>query len=557
MAANDTFTFIVGGRAGAGVKKAGSVASDLFASMGRNVFQMDDYQSLIRGGHNFVASTSSAGPVTSHHMKADLVVALDARSVESHMDGLRDGGLLVYNSDEVEAGDVPEGALGVAMTEEARKHTKPELRLGLAGPAALTAAIGLSRDDLFKLIEDEYGRDLEANQAFAGRVYDVVAAESGGRFSLENGDRALPLLTGNEAIALGAYAAGLDVYFAYPMTPASTILHFLASHASELDVSVMQPESELAVANMAIGAASMGARAMVGTSGGGFALMEEAFSLAGMAEVPFLCALSSRPGPSTGVPTYTEQADLGFALHQGHGDFPRLVASPGSVPEAYRLAAEMMGLAWELQVQGILLTDKHLSESRMTADIDFASAAWSEARMHEGGPYSRYTFTEDGVSPLLFPPSEELINWTSYEHDEMGMTTERADEIAAMHDKRHRKAQTLADRLRTVNTVNRHGDGGPVVMTYGSTTLSVLEALRVGGLSATVVQPVYLRPFPAWEMEELKGSAPVVVEQSVSGQFATLLADKLDARPKSVIRKYDGRAFDPEELAEELSRALT
>jgi len=208
-------------------------------------------------------------------------------------------------------------------------------------------------------------------------------------------------------------------------------------------------------------------------------------------------------------------------------------------------------------VQGILLTDKHLSESRMTADIDFASAAWSEARMHEGGPYSRYTFTEDGVSPLLFPPSEELINWTSYEHDEMGMTTERADEIAAMHDKRHRKAQTLADRLRTVNTVNRHGDGGPVVMTYGSTTLSVLEALRVGGLSATVVQPVYLRPFPAWEMEELKGSAPVVVEQSVSGQFATLLADKLDARPKSVIRKYDGRAFDPEELAEELSRALT
>ncbi|MFH1502819.1 MAG: 2-oxoacid:acceptor oxidoreductase subunit alpha [Candidatus Eisenbacteria bacterium] len=560
MDRGDVFTFLVGGRAGAGVKKAGSVASNLFSSMGRYVFQMDDYQSLIRGGHNFVVTSTSTRPVLSHYMKADVVVALDARSLETHRSHVREGGFLVYNSED--AGDGPQApdgvtAVGVPITTESSKHPNPELRSALTGPAALAALIGLSADDLGQLIEREYRRDLEINTAFARSVYDAVATTAGAAFKVEAGDGTRPLITGNEAISLGAVAAGLDLYFAYPMTPSSTILHFLAGHEKELGVTVMHPESEIAAANIAIGAASMGARAMVGTSGGGFALMEEAISLAGMAEVPLLSVLSSRPGPSTGVPTYTEQADLRFALAQGHGDFARVVASPGSVGEAFRLAAEMLALVWDLQIQGILLTEKHLSESRVSADIDAGAAAWAEPRMHPGGDYKRYAGTDDGVSPMLFPPSDELIKWTSYEHDELGITTEDGTAIAAMHDKRGRKIQTLIDRLKGMTTVNRHGDKGPVVFAYGSTTLSVLEALRVGGIEARVVQPVYLEPFPDWELEEFRGAGAVVVEQSSTGQFTSLLRDKLALDDPAAIKRYDGRPFEPEELAEELARALT
>jgi 2-oxoglutarate ferredoxin oxidoreductase subunit alpha len=304
---------------------------------------------------------------------------------------------------------------------------------------------------------------------------------------------------------------------------------------------------------MAIGAAAAGARVMVGTSGGGFALMEEAYSFAGMAEVPFLCVMSSRPGPSTGVPTYTEQADLVFALGQGHGEFPRIVASPGTVGEAFSLAAELMGLVWEYQVTGMLLSEKHLSESGMTVELDTGSAWWPAPALHEGGEYKRYLDTKNGVSPMLFPPSPELIKWSSYEHDELGITTEEAGAIARMHEKRCRKGDALNARIRELRTVNRRGDKGPLIITYGSTFMSVLEALAAGGIEARVIQPVYLRPFPVWEFEDLADEAPIVVEQSCTGQFADLIGDKTGIRPREVVRRYDGRPFEPAELAEEIA----
>jgi 2-oxoglutarate ferredoxin oxidoreductase subunit alpha len=275
-----------------------------------------------------------------------------------------------------------------------------------------------------------------------------------------------------------------------------------------------------------------------------------------MAEVPFLSVLSSRPGPSTGVPTYTEQADLRFALGQGHGDFPRVVASPGTVAEAFTLSAEMLELVWNYQAAGILLTEKHLSESRVTTDIDAASAPWVDPQLHSGGDYRRYLATEDGVSPMLFPPSGESIKWSSYEHDEDGITTEDSEAIAAMHDKRDRKGASLTEHLRGARTVNRFGDEGPLILTYGSTTMSVLEALQAGGIAARVVQPVYLEPFPVWEFDDISEESAIVVEQSSTGQFATLLAERGGISASDVILRYDGRPFEPVELAEELKSAI-
>jgi 2-oxoglutarate ferredoxin oxidoreductase subunit alpha len=548
----EVFTFLVGGRAGEGVKKAGSVAAHLFASMGRCVFQMDDYQSLIRGGHNFSVISTSTGDITSHYMKANLVVALDARSYQLHQDHLADDGIMVFNSDEVEGGK----GLGIPLKALAEKYPRPELRVGVGAIATLAAALNLGKERLRSVIKEEYPRDIQNNIAYADSIYELARPALGGKFHLKGGKRTRPILSGNQAMGLGAVAGGLDVYLGYPMTPSSPLLHFLAARAEEFGLAVAHPESEIAVANMAIGAAAAGARAMVGTSGGGFALMDEAFSLAGMTEIPLLCILGSRPGPATGVPTYTEQGDLRFALHKGHGEFPRMVASPGSVEEAYSLASEMLSLVWRFQTPGVLLTEKHLAESKMTVDIDVEKARWPEPKMHAKGEYRRYLDTEDGISPLLFPPSKQIIKWNSYEHDEAGITTERAKVIAQMHDKRQRKGEAIVAHLKDLKTVNEYGEKGVLIFTYGSTTMSVLEALRAGGIEARVIQPVFLEPLPTWELERHIGRAPVVVEQSRAGQFSNLLREKVGIEPRAVIKRYDGRPFDPLELAEEIKGVM-
>lgn len=555
MSTSDRFTFLVGGEAGHGVRRAGIVVGDFAGELGRYTFQLDDYQSLIRGGHNFSVVTSSSEPVFSQYLRADMVVALDRRSYELHHEHLSPRGVIVYNSDAVDAGAAD--GIGLPLFSLAKGYAEPALRLGVASVVAFLSTAGLSREEVAEFIRRRYPRDADSNVAYGLSVYDVADDRLHGRFPLAGGSAPSAMLTGNEAIGLGMYAGGLDMYFAYPMTPSSSILHFLAANAEEFGIAVVHPENEIAVVNMAIGAASVGAHVAVGSSGGGLALMEEGISLAGMSETPLLCVLSSRPGPSTGVPTYTAQGDLSFALGQGHGEFPRIVASPGTVSEAYELAAQLMGLAWAFQTPAILLTEKHLSESRMTVTLPDSLPEVLEPLMHRGrGVYKRYADEESGVSALKFAPSDALIKWTSYEHDELGITTEDAATISRMQEKRLRKQRSLEAALHGVRTVNRFGSGKAVIVTYGSTTMSVREAVRHGSLDARIVQLVYLEPFPVWEFGELEGRDVVVVEQSCAGQLSALLQRRTGVRVKDTVTQYDGRPFDPEELASRLKEVL-
>ncbi|MFW6197089.1 MAG: 2-oxoacid:acceptor oxidoreductase family protein, partial [Thermoplasmatota archaeon] len=508
------FTYIIGGKAGEGIKKAGSAASNLFTDMGRNVFELEDYQSLIRGGHNFSVVSSAVGDINSHYMKADLVVNLDERSYKKHQDHVSDDGIVIYNSDEMDEGE----GIGLPLTSEAKEYSRPDLILGVSGIAILSAVLGMEKEDMKNFVEKEYSKGVEDNLSYAEKIYDLaVEKDIYNKFELKEGEEKRKVLTGNEAISLGAASAGLDIYIAYPMTPASSILHFFADHKDDLQVMPVHPESEIAVANLAVGATLPGARTMVGTSGGGFALMAEAFSLAGMAEAPVFFVLSSRPGPSTGVPTYTEQGDLNFALHQGHGEFPRIVAAPGTIEESFYLSAEMLNLVWDFQTPGILLTEKHLSESSMTVGLDPEHTEWSEPIMHESGDYDRYKDTDDGISPLKFPPSEDVIKWSSKEHDEYGISTEEPDIVTKMHDKRRKKGDSIVKKMKDMETVNEYGSGETVIFTYGSTTMSVLEAVKYGGLDVKVVQPKYLEPLPIWELEEYMDKDVIVVEQSSEG----------------------------------------
>jgi len=550
----DVFTIIIGGKAGEGVKKAGSVASALFSGMGKQVFQRDDYMSLIQGGHNYSVISTANRFISSHYMKAELIINSDKRSYEKHKNELSEDGLLFYNSDEQEDAE----GIGLPFSSKAKDYSDKKRKFSIGAIAVLCSSIGQDKQDMINLIKQEYPESgIEDNISYAEDIFEIVNLEIGGKFKIEKGDKKRPILTGNEAISLGAIAGGLDCYYAYPMTPSSTILHFLAKYKNNFNLSVVQPENEIAVMNMAIGSCFSGAKTMVASSGGGFALMTEAYSLAGMSEAPVLAVLSSRPSPASGVPTYTEQADLQYALNVGHGDFLRIVASPGSIHEAFFLSSELLDLAWRFQTPAILLTSKHLSESHMTVDLNLKDAKWAEGKMFENKEeYKRYLDTKDGISPLKFPPSEELIKWNSYEHDELGITTEDADMVSKMHDKRYRKEETMINYMKELRTINVYGDSGPLIFTWGSTTMSVLEALQYGDIEARVVQPIYLRPFPEWELQPYIEEEGITIELNRSGQFTKLIQEKAGIKVKKLINQYNARPFKPIDLAEKIKEVI-
>ena len=549
----DVFTYIIGGKAGQGTKKAGIVAANFFADLKREVFQMNDYPSLIRGGHNFSVVSSSTSKIYSHYMKANIVVVLDQRSYDIHKNNIIKNGVLVFNSDKVYKGK----GIGIAISTESKKYGNSDLIEGVAGITILAAYLDVDKSTLDRIIKKEYGRNINDNISFAHVIYDQAYEKIKKKYNLKRGNSKKISLSGSEVIGLGAVAAGIDLYFAYPMTPSTPVLHFFANNGKKFGLVSIQPENEIAVANMAIGASFTGARSMVGTSGGGFCLMQEAFSLAGMIEAPVLFYLSQRPGPSTGVPTYTEQGELLFSLYPGQGEFPRLVASPGNIEEAFYLTAELLNLVWLFQTPGILLSEKHLGESSMSVAINPNNTNWAKPKISKSKNYNRYQNTESGVSPLLFPPSSQLINWNSYEHDEAGFTTEESEMITKMHTKRYTKLQSLKDYIKNnVKTVNVFGTGSPYVFTFGSTTMSTLEALDYAEIKATVVQPIYLQPFPDWELKKYKNEKTVVVEQNSTGQLEQLLKDKVGIEPVSSIRQFDGCPFDPIELSKKLKKVI-
>ena len=408
-----------------------------------------------------------------------------------------------------------------------------------------------------KIIANSVHKKIEENIKVAEIGYKEGLEHKNG-FEIEKlGKEPRKILTGNEAIALGAVKAGMNFYFAYPMTPASGILHFLAANEDKFGVKTIHPENEIAVALMAEGTASAGKRAMVGTSGGGFALMVEALSLAGQAEIPVVFVLSQRPGPATGIPTYTSQTDLLFSLFAGHGEFLKIVIAPADVDEAFYLSAEAMNLAWKYQTPAIILSDKHLSESIFSAYYDENKIKIEQPKLLDGkGDYKRYSDEKDGISPLAFGGDKNaIIKETSYEHNEFGIATENSEEAKKMIEKRARKKTTLLKELKGKKTINVLGNkkSKNVFITWGSTKGAVVEAGE--NLKMKVIQPMFIEPFPTDEIKkELKGAKKIIdIEANSTGQLAYILkANGIGV--DEMILKYDGRPFTVEELEEKIKK---
>jgi 2-oxoglutarate ferredoxin oxidoreductase subunit alpha len=538
------YSVLVGGQAGDGIRQVGSLVARLLSSLGYRIYFWDDYPSLIRGGHNFSLIRACEGNIQAYKETVDVLVALNEETVKRHKWRLSPGGMLIFDTDVFQS----EGC-GLKLTSMVKDAGGKPVMRNVAALGAIARSLGIEWATLEGVIKTAVRKEPELNLKIAKVSYDAACVPEFkvGRLSAKS----LPLIQGNEAIALGAARAGLKLYIAYPMTPSSSILHFLAQHEEELGLVTFHPENEIAAVITAIGGAYAGVRTMVGSSGGGFALMTEGVSLCGQSETPVVFVVSQRPGPSTGVPTYTMQGDLFFVLNAGHGEFLRLLVAPGDPDQAFLLTGLAMNMAWKYQIPTFVISDKNLSESTYSFEAKGDEVTMEAGPLWDGqGEYKRYLKATGGISPLAFPGTKgAVVKGTSYEHDEYGITTEEPDAIAAMHDKRLGKREALLNDIESMEAVKVYGNekAETALVAWGSTKGACVEVGENIGLR--VVQPLVLEPFPADSVRKaLEGVKKLVgVEANATGQLARLMAC-YDIKIDDIILKFDGRPFSVDEL---------
>ena len=573
---------IVGGEAGAGITRSGFLFAKTCQRGGLHVFGANDYQSLIRGGHNFYIARADAEKIYSQRDTIDLLLALNKETILLHKEKLVPGGGIIYDGEDIDvsAEELSRDDLKLYSVPLRSFVKKLNEELIMRNTVTLGAAVALLDYDLKILndvIEDTFKPKVaESNIKAAKMGYDYALEHYAGdfKYKLEKtgsaGKRNI-FLTGNEAVGLGAIRAGCKFYVAYPMTPATSLLHFMAPLDRDYDMIVIQSESEIAAINMAAGASFAGVRAMTATSGGGFCLMSEGLGMTGMTETPVVIMLAQRPGPSTGLPTYSGQGDLRFAIHASQGEFPRVVIAPGDVEECFYKTMEAFNLAEKFQIPVILITDKYLGESHGEAEpfdqnkigIDRGLLLTDDEYTSEE-EYKRHRFTEDGISPRAMPGMRgAIVRTNADEHNEMGYTAEDPELATKMADKRFKKLDVLVKHLENYETTNLYGpeEADATIVAWGSTKGPIREAMKLlseEGVNINYLQIVFITPFPVAEVKRILESAKktMVVENNKTSQLSSLIREHLLMTVDHQILKYDGRPFDPGDLSKRIKEVL-
>jgi len=563
-------TFKIAGAAGQGVESSGAGFSQALADGGLQIFAVQDYMSRIRGGLNFFQVRVREQPIYSHEEAVHVLLPLNEEALETYRDDVVDGGAIIYDEalkvDREKAASRGRKAMPVPLIEIAEEHGERVM----ANTAALGAAAGLTGyayEQMADVIRKNFARKgdevVSANLRVAREAYQYTEERyaAGFRWKLQevSGAPKRYVMSGNQALSLGALAGGCRFIAAYPMTPATSIIEWMAKHQHDFGVVIKHAEDEIAAINMAIGANFVGARAMTATSGGGFALMAEALGLAGMCEVPLVLVEAQRGGPSTGLPTRTEQSDLLFVLHASQGEFPRLVLAPGTIEECFEVGWRSFNLAEKYQTPVIVLSDELLAASLRTIEAD--AIEFDKVVIDRGkllgeedldaleGEYKRHKFVEDGISPRAVPGHPKAVYASaSDEHDEFGHILEDQENRTKMMNKRMQKEETARQDIRPPA---RYGpEEAPTVLAGWGSTYGVLRQVvdRLGG-EARLVHFCDLWPFPAdAAAEALHGGRLVVVENNYTGQFKRLLQAETCIEVDQVISRYDGRPFSPEDV---------
>ncbi len=559
------FSFMVGGEAGQGVQSVGFLLARVFSRGGYHVFADQDYESRVRGGHNFFRIRISTAEVGAIAEDIDILVALNKETIDLHRPKMAQGGIIVYDGDQTQGVTGDSHLLRVPLERLAEERAGGKLMINTVALGAALSLVNYDLGILEKVLEDRFGKGQVAKQnvAAAQAGYDYVQSEHKGDFhTLES---CTPtnrmLLTGNEALSLGAIAAGCKFMAAYPMTPASSIMEYLAAKSEDLDLVMVHAEDEIAAINMAVGAGYAGVRAMTATSGSGLCLMVEGIGLAAITETPVVIVDGQRPGPAVGLPTRTEQADLQFVLHAHHGDFARVVLAPATVEDAFWTTVKAFNWAEKYQLPVIILTDQHLASSYATVDqFDLAKVAIDRGLLYsenDADPqeYMRHRVTKSGISPRAFPGlGEALVITDCDEHDESGHLTEDAELRTAQVRKRLRKFHPLKEEAGTPRGYGPQG-AQITLVGWGSTCGAIREAvdiLRRDELDVNMLHLNELWPFPTQALVDAIGKtrSTYVIESNATGQLARLIKTETGHDVGGRILKYDGRPFTPAHIVE-------
>src|SRR5678816_2005374 len=581
------FAVGIGGENGQGIASTGNILALIFARRGLHLNAYNAYQSIIRGGHTFLTIRAGDGPVRNMGDKIDVYIPLNQDTMNRHLHLLKSGACAIYDKEKVTPGKAADGVQLCAMPmKELTKGNK--LAVNTAALGATLQLLGIESEPLETVISRQFKKKGDAvvaeNLAIARAGYDY-AAQNFTAFSWKapRGAKPLGIVTGNQAIAMGGAAAGVKFYAAYPMSPSTGVLMWMAAHARELGIMVRQVEDEIGVMNMVIGAAHTGCRAMCATSGGGFALMTEAVGMAGMIETPIVCIDVQRAGPATGVPTKTEQGDLWQVLGAGQGDYPRIVVAPTNQWDLFHTIPELFNLVDKYQCPGLVLADLLISEGTASVDpsgldfnveIDRGEIIFPNGNGSVKNPfggynynaYLRYKNTSSGISPRAVPgvPGHIHIAATD-EHDEDG--TLISDEFTnpakrrMMVEKRARKMETILSQIAPPKLV---GPNNAVVtlVGWGSTEGVIHEALEKlaaeEGIVANQLAIKWIVPFHTDEVTRILSQSKkiIIVENNYSGQFARYLRSETGIKAHGHIRKYDGEPFMPHHIVNAVKEQL-
>jgi 2-oxoglutarate/2-oxoacid ferredoxin oxidoreductase subunit alpha len=579
-----TFAISIGGAAGQGVATPGDIFAKIFSRRGLHLNAYNAYQSIIRGGHTLLTIRTGMERVTNMGDRIDLLIPLNQDTMDRHLRLLTAGAACIYNSDTIKPGTAVSGVqLCPLPVSELADITRNKVAQNTLAIGAGLHMMGIGFEAMEEVLREQFKKKGNAvvaeNVGVARAGYDYAAAHFTD-FSnpLPKTENRYAILSGNIAMAMGGAAAGVKFYCAYPMSPSTGVLHWMAAHARKAGIMVRQVEDEIGVINMAIGAAHSGVRAMCATSGGGFALMSEGLGMSAMIETPVVVINCQRAGPSTGVPTKTEQGDLWQMLGAAFGDYPRIIAAPLDIADCFKLIPEIFNLADRFQCPGLVLCDLLLSEGRLSIhpnDLDFCppidrgelitTANGSASAASTNGGYKRYKITDNGISPRAVPGVPGHIHTVATdEHQEDGVII--SDEFTnpikrrAMMEKRMRKVAGIEAAVRPP-ALSGPPNADVTLIGWGSTKGVIEEAcelLNEQGICANQLQIRWLVPLHGEAiLELLRGSRyTIIVENNYSGQFARYLRSETSFVPSGHIRKYDGEPFMPHHIVDAVKEQL-
>ena len=573
---NYSLALAIGGAAGQGIATPGNILARLFVRRGLHLYAYNAYQSIIRGGHIFLTVRIADHEIHNHGDKLDLLLCLNQDTMNRHLNLMGPGTRVVFNSDAVKPGHPVDGAhlcpMPVSKLTSGSRMVQNTVALGV-----VTSLFGLEFEILEEALKLQFQRKgetvVDQNVSAARAGFDHADAN----FEpfpdpLPKSPEPLAVWTGNDALAMGGAAAGVKFYCAYPMSPSTGVLHWMAKNARELGIMVRQIEDEIGVANMAIGAAHAGCRSMCATSGGGFALMTEAIGMAGMMEIPVVFINVQRAGPSTGVPTKTEQGDLWQALGASQGDFQRLIVAPTDALDAYNTIPELFNLLDKYQCPGLVLSDLLISEGTfsvspqdidMQPQIDRGELITTPSKT-DG--YLRYKDTESGISPRAVPGLEGYVHVVATdEHDEAGVLI--SDEFTNPHkrrkmvEKRARKFETLLDDIAPPSLEGPE-DAEVTLLGWGSTYGVIKEAVELLAQQGVIANQLIIKwivPLHTEAITEIlsRSKRTIIVENNHSGQFYRYFRSETGLDVEGHIRKYDGEPFMPHHIVECVQEQLS